>query len=303
MFIYLAHPIDQSRQAVPMVNVVSWLRTLATEQGHVLFNPGQAYSFSAARAETPDKVKVDQVNRNALWEADAMLAVIWPGVPTLGVPSEIEEALMLNRPTCIVTTATLADRSVQIAAWQNRGATIRHAEPGTGLIKLNLADALGSLPDPTQLISGDAINEGPPPLLVRYTDPMQPTLTQGKYEGDAGIDLAIAEDISLAPTEYALVGTGAHVAIPQGWFGWITGRSSTWVKHHVDVRTGIIDSGYRGELKVGLHNLSQDTPVKFEAGTRLGQMILLPTFPGGLQAVDELPVSQRGLAGYGSSGV
>jgi dUTP pyrophosphatase len=139
---------------------------------------------------------------------------------------------------------------------------------------------------------------GPPPLLIAG---QAANAIPGKYAGDAGIDLALSEDLHLDPGQYTMAGTGVHAAVPDGYFGLICGRSSTWARYRCDVRQAVIDSGYRGELMVGIENRS-DQPWLFGAGARLAQFILLPTFTGGIQEVDDLPAHERGHNGYGSSG-
>jgi dUTP pyrophosphatase len=149
----------------------------------------------------------------------------------------------------------------------------------------------------TQLFVEQNDDRTPPVLLARGE---AANLTPGKYEGDAGIDLAINEEVQLMLGQYKLVGTGVHVAVPPGYFGLITARSSTWAKYRCRIVQGVIDSGYRGELKVGIEATTEI--VHFERGMRLAQLILLPTFGGQLVHVDELPEHERGDNGYGSSG-
>lgn len=309
MFVYLAHPIDQNPPSgdSPLKVLLRNVKQAFNYQGISAFVPGQAYSLAflyaregdgvVARTQPEHMVKIDQMNRAAIWEADAVVAVLPPGMATLGVPAEIEHALMLNRPVLIVTTSALAATSVQIQAWLNRGCKLALVGSNFGFVEAyDIKAMLAALPDPTKL-AVESENDGPPPLLVSGETG---SLTKGKYEGDAGLDLAIMHDWLIENGEYIMMATGVHVAIPQGYFGLITGRSSTWAKHRCRVIQAVIDSGYRGELMIGVVN--EGATVKFAAGTRLAQLILLPTFTGGLSAVDELPPSTRGLAGYGSSG-
>lgn len=304
MFIYLAHPIDQatkvlSNEKLAMSALISHLKVKASNQGHGLFVPGKAYQLPHASPENFDNMEhIDSINDYALFEANAVLAVLWPGVPTLGTPSEVEKALHLNKPVCIVTTRWMYGTSVQIGGWERRGAQIRFAHEHNGVFEdyaFSLADALGSLPRPEEL--NIPVEVGPPSLLARGA---AANLQPGKYQGDAGIDLAINEEVTLMCGQYKMVGTGVHVAVPDGYFGLITARSSTWAKFRVRVVQGVIDSGYRGELMVGLEATRE--PVTFEKGMRLAQFILLPTFGGKVEWVDELPEHERGEAGYGSSG-
>jgi dUTP pyrophosphatase len=125
------------------------------------------------------------------------------------------------------------------------------------------------------------------------------------YAGDAGLDLASCEHVELAPGERALVGTGLAVAIPEGYAGFVQPRSGLAAKHGITIvnTPGLIDSGYRGELKVTLLNTDAREPFVVEAGMRIAQLVVLevPAFDPG--EVDELPDSERGVRGFGSSAV
>ncbi len=302
MFFYLAHPIDQQlTYRESLMSAIGHLHNAASQQGHVLFRPGSAYKLPAPPWSAEITARVDAINRNALWESDGVIAVIPPGVPTLGVPAEIEQALLLNRPTLIITTSRLYYSSIQIQGWERRGCRVGYMDDTGHINNLNLAEQLGSLPDPTQLVLDEAtekVSAYPPPLLVSG---QAANLTAGRYEGDAGLDLAISAEAKIRPGEYTRASTGVHVAIPQGWYGQMAGRSSTWEKHRCWVRPAVIDAGYRGELMVGIENRGDQT-VAFEQGTRLAQLILLPVFQGLVERVDQLPPADRGVAGYGSTG-
>lgn len=295
---YLAHPIDQARPGLdPITNAVRHLQAMAYAQGVSLFRPAAAHRIGAS-GPVDDLVKVDNINRHAIWESDGVIAILPPGVPTLGTPAEVEHALMLNRPVAILTTPAFAANSVQIAAWQKRGVQVRHMTLEGHVSELDIADLLDTLPDPTLLVSDAEAADGPEPMLITGE---AANAQQGKYQGDAGIDLAIAKDTTIPAGCYSLIPTGVRGAIPDGYFGLITGRSSTWARFQCDVRTAIIDSGYRGELMVGIENRSAKS-ITFEAGMRLAQIILLPAWGGQVKWVEELPEHERGLNGYGSSG-
>lgn len=299
MYVYLAHPIDQAARQSGLQLAISNMRAMLDIQGHGCYTPAGAHSMPATQPwESSDMRKVDQINRMALFESDAVIAILLPGVVTLGTVVEVEEALTLNRPTCIITTREFVEVSIQMSAWQNRGVRILFAEKSGHVPTFNIAEALCSLPDPTRLFDVDPVLGGPEPLLAMGT---AANLRPGKYQGDAGIDLALANNETLAAGEYSLLATGVRVAIPDGYFGLITGRSSTWSVLRCDVRQAIIDSGYRGELMIGLENQSGKA-ITMNVGTRLAQIILLPVFGGGLQWVTELPEHERALNGYGSSG-
>ena len=123
------------------------------------------------------------------------------------------------------------------------------------------------------------------------------------YEHDAGLDLAACERIELGPGERALVGTGLTVAIPDGHAGFVQPRSGLAARHGITVLNtpGLVDAGYRGELKVILLNTDRSEPFVVEPGMRIAQLVIAPVAAVGLVEVDELPDSERGEKGFGSS--
>ena len=123
------------------------------------------------------------------------------------------------------------------------------------------------------------------------------------YAGDAGLDLASCERVELAPGERATVGTGLAVAIPEGCAGFVQPRSGLAAKHGITIvnAPGLIDSGYRGELKVTLLNTDAHEPFVVEVGMRIAQLVVLEVPGVEPIEVDELPDSERGMRGFGSS--
>jgi dUTP pyrophosphatase len=123
------------------------------------------------------------------------------------------------------------------------------------------------------------------------------------YAGDAGVDLAACEPVTLAPGERALVPTGLAVAIPEGYAGFVQPRSGLAARHGVTIvnSPGLIDSGYRGEIQVVLLNTDQEATFSAEPGDRIAQLVILPVPDVALKEVGELPPSQRGVRGFGSS--
>jgi dUTP pyrophosphatase len=123
------------------------------------------------------------------------------------------------------------------------------------------------------------------------------------YSGDAGLDLSSCERVELAPGERALVPTGLAVAIPEGHAGYVQPRSGLATKHGISIvnAPGLVDSGYRGELLVNLVNSDPREPFVVEPGMRIAQLVILELPEIELVEVDELPVSERGVRGFGSS--
>ena len=125
------------------------------------------------------------------------------------------------------------------------------------------------------------------------------------YAGDAGLDLAACERVELGPGERATVGTGLAVAIPEGYAGFVQPRSGLASRHGITIvnTPGLVDSGYRGELRVVLLNTDARETFVVEPGMRIAQLVVLAV--PGVEAVEveELPESERGVRGFGSSAV
>jgi dUTP pyrophosphatase len=124
------------------------------------------------------------------------------------------------------------------------------------------------------------------------------------YDGDAGLDLAACDRVELAPGERAVVGTGLAVAIPEGHAGFVQPRSGLADRHGISIvnSPGLIDSGYRGEVKVILLNTDRSQPFVVEPGMRIAQLVVLAVPELELVETDELPATERGVRGHGSSG-
>ena len=125
------------------------------------------------------------------------------------------------------------------------------------------------------------------------------------YAGDAGLDLASCERVELGPGERATVATGLAVAIPDGYAGFVQPRSGLASRHGITIvnTPGLVDSGYRGELKVILLNTDATEVFVVEPGMRIAQLVVMQV--PGIDPVEvvELPKSERGVRGFGSSAV
>ena len=123
------------------------------------------------------------------------------------------------------------------------------------------------------------------------------------YDGDAGLDLSSCERVVLAPGQRALVATGLAVAIPEGYAGYVQPRSGLASKHGISIvnTPGLVDSGYRGELLINLLNTDPVETFTVEPGMRIAQLVLLEIPQVELVEVEELPDSERGVRGFGSS--
>ena len=123
------------------------------------------------------------------------------------------------------------------------------------------------------------------------------------YEGDAGLDLTACERTVLAPGERATVGTGLAVAIPEGHAGFVQPRSGLAMRHGITIvnTPGLVDSGYRGELRIILLNTDAREEFVVEPGMRIAQLVVLPVPSVEPVELEELPETERGVRGFGSS--
>jgi dUTP pyrophosphatase len=123
------------------------------------------------------------------------------------------------------------------------------------------------------------------------------------YPGDAGLDLAACDRVELGPGERAVVATGLAVAIPDGYAGFVQPRSGLASRHGISVvnAPGLIDSGYRGEVRVVLLNTDRTETFVVEPAMRIAQLVVLEVPQLELVETEELPGSERGLRGFGSS--
>ena len=128
-------------------------------------------------------------------------------------------------------------------------------------------------------------------------------LPEQAYEGDAGMDLAACEAVTIEPGERAVVPTGLAIEIPDGYAGFVQPRSGLAVRHGIGIvnSPGLIDSGYRGEIRVVLINTDDEQRFTVEPGMRIAQLVIVPVAAARLVEVDELPASERGSRGFGSS--
>ena len=128
-------------------------------------------------------------------------------------------------------------------------------------------------------------------------------LPAGAYAADAGLDLATCERVELAPGERAVVPTGLAVAIPDGFAGFVQPRSGLAARDGITVvnSPGLIDSGYRGEIRVVLLNTDRERTFVAAPGERIAQLVVLAVAAVAVSEVEELPGSERGARGFGSS--
>lgn len=121
------------------------------------------------------------------------------------------------------------------------------------------------------------------------------------YEGDAAFDLLAREDTILQPDEFKAIPTGLKMEIPDGYVGLVWDKSGLSIKNGLKTLGGVIDSGYRGEVTVGMINLS-GAQYTFEKGHKVAQMIIQKKETVTLHEVENISESDRGDKAFGSSG-
>lgn len=142
-----------------------------------------------------------------------------------------------------------------------------------------------------------------PRVLLRRLDPDVPVPAYAR-DGDAGADLATAEDVVLAPGERALVGTGLALALPDGWAAFVHPRSGLAAREGLTIvnAPGTIDAGYRGEVRVCLLNTDRTRPIVLRRGDLVAQLVFQRVGRAEFVEVRQLPSSHRGAGGHGSTG-
>ena len=140
-------------------------------------------------------------------------------------------------------------------------------------------------------------------LQIKVLDEGLP-LPEYAHEGDAGLDLRASEDVSLGPGERAAVPTGIAIALPEGHAGFVLPRSGRALKEGLGLANapGLIDSGYRGELKVIVVNLDPTSTIDIKRGDKIAQLVVQRVESPTIEVVGELPDTARGAGGFGSTG-
>jgi dUTP pyrophosphatase len=293
MLFYLASPIDRANMQIRFTvrQVANDLINELAISEHTVFNP--ASGFSVGSSAKPNRT-IETINQVAQEQADGLI-VIWPeGAKSWGVPVEVERAIRRNQPVVF-----LWDRDA--ISW-----AMPQAWSDSDLIEsFSLDDSISighavdwleqTIADHKKTTAGNGI-----PVKLLGDGAKVPTRA---YSDDAGFDLYVSEDRSVAPGEFVDIPCAVAVELPPHTWALLTGRSSTLRKKRLLVNQGVIDPGYRGELFAGVWNLSAE-PVEVKAGERVAQLIPMHnqalTFD--LFEVEQLASHPRGEQGFGSSG-
>lgn len=141
------------------------------------------------------------------------------------------------------------------------------------------------------------------PVLLHRLDDALP-IPGRAHPGDAGVDLHARADVTLAPGQRSLVGTGVAIALPDGYAAFTHPRSGLAARHGITIvnAPGTIDAGYRGEIMINLLNTDATEPFTVQRGDRIAQLIVQPVSVVAFTEVSSLPGSDRGTSGHGASG-
>lgn len=275
MLIYLASPIDKASEEMAA------MRQQATEalmqQGFVVFTPATAFHVPE---EAPPDDFISRIDDHALSQSHGILALLPDGVPTLGVPIEIGEAIDLGLPVAVVGghySWSLTGRPI------NRFHTVRKAAAFLG------QSAMPGTPRRSA------------PIVVKVAG--NGRLPTRAHPGDAGFDLYTLEDTVCKPGAFTPVHTGIHVQVPWDYYYIVCGRSSTSLKRGLQVNDAVIDAGYTGELFANVFNPGEED-VLVREGERVAQFLIHRRTASEVEfeQVEALDEHKRGTAGMGSSG-
>lgn len=276
MLAYLAEPIDWDTGNDRMDEgfrdmIVSQIKLA----GWAAFRPAKGFTASID-TDTMTAIQIENINRSVLAGADAMVARLPYGVPSHGVPMEIEYAAR----TLGIPVFVLGEMGIALRACPN-------------VIEADINDLPGRLKGitgrPVQLSSVAIRHEG----FIR----------ERSYPGDAGLDLTCTEAVTVQPGRHENIPTGVRIELPEGTFGWVVARSSTYKTHGLMILPGIIDEEYTGPYFATAFNPGSD-PVDIEPGDRIAQVLVLPNLLRGAQLikVNQIEDRIRGANGFGSTG-
>lgn len=275
--VYLAEPIDNTSSPL---QVASQIVSNLTTWGWTVYRP-----YSAWRVVGALDPRIDQANRSTLRHADVIVAVLDPTVSSIGVPTEIEYATGLGIPAvvCYSGKSQVLAANPLVTVVDNPSAVVQAVETALKAHPPSLEA------DPNRKYLRLVIRDGHDAPVRVYPD-------------DAGLDLTTVKEYVIHPGEFVDIHTQVdYVQLPEGYWGMITGRSSTLRRHKLHVPLAVIDPGWRGPLFIGVWNLGPE-PIKVQPGDRLGQLILLPNNPALTMLVHAVADSPRGTQGFGSSG-
>jgi len=315
--VYMAYPIDliAGRDDVrPLFETIENLKPALMDAGvDIIFDPGDAFMVNAA-ARVGHELR--SINQAALDAADAMVAVLPSGLPSIGVPMEIDHAVKQGKTVAVMTdtkawmlgfgdypnvkTFPIEEAGwVQMILWMV--ASHLRVEESKQIQVEALPFQRAYKAECGKYGVHDAHDYGE--HMADRCDGVPDCTPRRVHHNDAGWDLIVAETTLIRPGQQVDIPMGVAVALPEWSFGRITGRSSTLRKLNVLVNEGIIDAGYRGPLYALCRNMGTEN-VRIDAGSRVAQLIIHENHAPEVEpvAVLDLPESTRGDRGFGSTG-
>lgn len=286
--VYIAYPIDQRGGFASLAHLFDQIEAFKTTLigkglAKWVFDPGDAFLVNAD-AEVDDTLP--RINRAALSNADVVVAFLPAGIPTVGVPMEIDRAHSMGKHVWVFTDAKQSwmlnlPRLWRASNWED--------EAIAGCIEW-----VANLEPPVQTRQHEVL-----PVKVD----VEGCMPRRTYEDDAGLDLVVSEEVVIEPGTFSDVPCGVSVSLPDHTWGLITGRSSALRKRGLLIHSGVIDAGYRGPLFAGAWNMTAK-PVIVSKGERIAQFIVLNNATRYLTPArtDQLSNSMRGTNGFGSTG-
>lgn len=277
--IYLARPNDHASDNRDVEFGVACAARALREAEIAWYDPIAPFGSPMA-----DPAACYRVNEAVLREADGLLAIYPPGVPSTGTPMEIQTGHLSGKPVAVVG----GNGSMQLM--------------GMGVFQLDW--------DKTALPIIQAVRWLTAAIKTQYANSMSIKWTgESEYEprrgvtGDAGFDLIVSEDTRVHVGNFVDVPCGVSVELPYDCWALVVGRSSTLRRRRLLVNQAVIDQGYRGPIFAGVWNLGE-TVEKVAKGERIAQLIPMPlvSMNLSLHRVAELSPSIRGPAGFGSTG-
>lgn len=283
--IYLAYPIDQRGpdHMFEMFGQIEKFKThlIANELAGWVFDPGDAFLVS----RVPKGDSVARINRAALNNSDLVVAFLPAGVPSVGVPMEIDRARAQGKHVLLFS------------------------DVNSYMLELPGIARMGAWSDDFLKDAYEWIDSlDTPQVSKQYHDlPFivgpDGNLPGREYDDDAGLDLYVSKSVQILPGTFQDIPSDVFVELPGHTWGLVTGRSSALRKRGLLVHTGVIDAGYRGELFAGAWNMTRDVVV-VEKGERIAQLIVIGNGTRYLTPIQtmELTSSMRGERGFGSTG-
>lgn len=285
--VYIAYPIDQRGPAS-----LSWLFEQIENMKHWLldsgavswvFDPGDAFTVNP-KAKPSDGLAT--INRAALNNSDLVVAFLPAGVPTIGVPIEIDRARAQGKHVLVMSDIQSSWMLEMPGIAKIGGWKAEHIDVAVDWIK--------RLEPPTQSKQFADL-----PVKVGSGG----VLPTRAYDDDAGLDLVVSERVRIPSGTFRDVPCGVSVSLPGHTWGLVTGRSSALRKRGLLIHSGVIDAGYRGPLFAGAWNMT-NYDVDVEKGERIAQLIVIGNSTRYLTPIEvqDLAPSERGTNGFGSTG-